>query len=160
MPPCGLHLHQCWRVQRKKDEKNYKALVPYRSIVCGIDHTEESEAVLRAASKLATSFQAELFLVHAVPVPPMSLEVDYNIYRKETMEAAEFRMRELKSTLGIKAHHSITSAPMVDAILDELRLRKADLLVVGRGESQGTFARIWSNLYPVIRESPCPVLSV
>lgn len=37
---------------------------------------------------------------------------------------------------------------------------KADLVVVGRGHQSGNFSRIWSNLYTIIRESPCPVLSV
>ena len=40
------------------------------------------------------------------------------------------------------------------------RLRNADLIVTGRGEAQGAISRLWSRLYPLIRESPCPVLSV
>jgi len=38
--------------------------------------------------------------------------------------------------------------------------RKADLLVVGRGHDQGAIGRIWSRLYAIVRDSPCPVLSI
>ena len=37
---------------------------------------------------------------------------------------------------------------------------KADLLVVGRGRERETLARMWSHLYTILREAPCPVLSV
>jgi hypothetical protein len=37
---------------------------------------------------------------------------------------------------------------------------KADLVVVGRGNIQGTLSRVWSHLYSIVRDSPCPVLSI
>ena len=36
----------------------------------------------------------------------------------------------------------------------------ADLVIVGRGHVQESFAQVWSHLYTIIRESPCPVLTV
>jgi len=34
------------------------------------------------------------------------------------------------------------------------------LLIVGRGHLRENIAQVWSHLYTIIRESPCPVLSV
>jgi nucleotide-binding universal stress UspA family protein len=38
--------------------------------------------------------------------------------------------------------------------------RKADLLVIGRGSAAGLFGRLRTNAYAIIRQSPCPVVSV
>ena len=52
--------------------------VPYKSIVCALDETEESEAVLRAAAALAKSYQANLALVHVLEMPPATPEMDFS----------------------------------------------------------------------------------
>jgi hypothetical protein len=36
----------------------------------------------------------------------------------------------------------------------------ADLLVIGRGSAAGMFGRLRTNAYAIIRQSPCPVVSV
>lgn len=140
--------------------EGHEARLPYQSVLCALDQTEEAEAVLDAAASLARSYQAQLFLLHAVVSPPMALEIDFSVYRKELMDAADFKLRELKSRLGISAPHTVTGAAMVDAIRAEALRRKADLLVAGRGLAQNVIGRIWSNLYSIIRETPCPVISI
>ena len=37
---------------------------------------------------------------------------------------------------------------------------QADLLVIGRGSAAGVFGRLRANAYSIIRQSPCPVVSV
>ena len=56
--------------------------------------------------------------------------------------------------------HSVVEGPIAEAIHDEAVRRHADLIVTGRGHAQGSFSRLWSHLYPIIRQAPCPVLSV
>ena len=36
----------------------------------------------------------------------------------------------------------------------------ADLVVIGRGVSNGILGRLRTNAYSIIRQSPCPVVSV
>jgi nucleotide-binding universal stress UspA family protein len=132
----------------------------YRSILCALDDSEEAEAVLRAASNLAHSYHAKLYLIHVVPMIPAAPNMDFTVYRKELLEAAEANLHALKERLGVDAPQLITDSVLVDAIVKEALHRKADLLVVGRGESQRMGAAFWSVLYPLIREAPCPVLSV
>jgi nucleotide-binding universal stress UspA family protein len=36
----------------------------------------------------------------------------------------------------------------------------ADLVVIGRGHATRTLGRLRTNVYSIIRESPCPVISV
>ena len=76
------------------------------------------------------------------------------------MDAAELRLRELKGKLGINAPHIVLDAQVAQAINEEAVRRHADLIMTGRGHALTTFSRMWASLYPIVRESPCPVLSI
>ena len=134
--------------------------IPYQSIMCALDDTEEAAAVLKAAAVFATEYDAPLWVVHVVEAPPATLEIDFGPYRKDLMDAADVRLRELKARLGIEAPHSVIDASVSDGVRQEAIRRHADLIITGRGRAQSTMNRIWSRLYPIIRESPCPVLSI
>jgi len=91
---------------------------------------------------------------------PAYPDIDLGEHTKQLTEASQGRLRELKAKLGVDAPHSVIDALLADGIHHEIVRRKADLLVTGRGHSIGTFSRLWSHLYAIIRDSPCPVLSV
>jgi nucleotide-binding universal stress UspA family protein len=133
---------------------------PYQSIVCALDDSQEAEGVLRAAASLASAYRAQLWIVHVVPTPPAYPDVDLEEHTKQLTEASQCRLRELKAKVGVDAAHSVIDALLAEGIHHEVLRRKADLLVTGRGHSIGTFSRLWSHLYSIIRDSPCPVLSI
>jgi nucleotide-binding universal stress UspA family protein len=71
---------------------------------------------------------------------------------------AEKKLADLIQKVGCKAETRVENALVTHAaraIVDET---KADLLVIGRA-AKG-LGRLRSNAYALIRESPCPVLSV
>jgi universal stress protein A len=123
--------------------------VTYKSLLCAVEFSEETEAVLRAAAALASSYHARLSLVHVVQAPEPDL-----------IGAANDRLGAWTHKLGISAPHKILSGTIANAVRDEAVQQKADLIVVGRGLSQGTLTRYLSQLYTIVRESPCPVLSM
>jgi len=134
--------------------------IPYRSIMCALDDSQEAECVLRAAASLASAYRAQLWIVHVVPTPPAYPDADLDERTKQLTEASHCRLRELKAKVGVDAPHTVMDSLLANGIHQEVVRRKADLLVTGRGHSIGTFSRIWSHLYSIIRDSPCPVLSV
>jgi|SRR5581483_4535640 len=134
--------------------------VPYKSILCALDETEEAEAVLRGAAAMATSYHADLTLLHVLEMPVGAPELDFSAYRKDLIEASQARLRDLKARLNLEAPDVVVAAAIPDGITQEVIARKADLVVVGRGHDQGVFSRIWSRLYAIVRDSPCPVLSI
>ncbi len=134
--------------------------VPYESVLCALDDSSEAEAVLKAAAALACDYNSQLRLLRIVETPATSLDVDFGPYRKELMDAADFKLREMKGRLGIEASHSVIDGAVAACVREEAILRKADLIVTGRGRAQATFNRIWAHVYPIVREAPCPVLSI
>ena len=139
--------------------------IPYTSVLCALDlgkgdEEEEAEAVLTAAAAFASGYKARLSLVHVVETPPANLAVDFSPYKKDLMDTADFKLRELKGKLGIDAPHAVIDAGVPEGIHQEVVRRNADLIITGRGRAQATFSAMWSRLYPIVRQSPCPVLSI
>ena len=133
--------------------------VPYQSVLCAVDDTEETKSVLTAAAAVACSYKAELWIVYVAEAPTVSPEVGFASYLRDFIDNADCRLRELKGELGIDAPHVVLAAFVAEGIRDEALRRNADLIVTGRGRAQATF-RVWSRLYPIVRQSPCPVLSI
>ncbi len=134
--------------------------VPYTSILAAIDTSDESEAVIRAAAALASSYQAKLSLAYALEMPPIGIGEAVSDYHDDFVNAADSRVVELKKRAAVNAPHVILEGPVADAIHDEALHIGADLILTGRGVVYGAVSRMWSHLYPIIRHAPCPVLSI
>jgi nucleotide-binding universal stress UspA family protein len=93
-------------------------------------------------------------------MPPSSIDADLGPYFEDMIDAAESRMQDLKAQFKMDAPHSILSGPTADSVCQEAICRKADLIIAGRGRANARLSRIWSHLYQIVRESPCPVLSI
>jgi nucleotide-binding universal stress UspA family protein len=135
-------------------------LLPCKAIVCAVPDSDEAEAVLRAAAFLSHSFDAPLFLIRTIPTPPLAAEVDFSALRLELLSDAESKLRDLKEKVGVDVPQIVTDRSIIEEVHEEVLKRKAGLVVVGRGLAQANFSRWWSLLYPIVREAPCPVLSI
>lgn len=134
---------------------------PYRRVLCALDmDTEEAGAVIRAASSVAKKYEAELLLVHVVELPAAAWEIDYAPYRKAVLDAAGEKIRRLRQETGIQVPYEIVEGRPAEEVSRMAQARGADLIVTGRGHSQEGIGRAWSQLFPIIREAPCPVLSI
>jgi len=133
--------------------------IPYRSILCALADTKEAEVVLKGAATLAQAFDAKLSLLHVIQTPAVAA-IDLKPYKKDLIDAAYNRLRDLKITLNIASPLTVIDAPVADGVRSEALRRKADLVVTGRGHCQGSISSLWSHLYSIVRESPCPVISI
>jgi nucleotide-binding universal stress UspA family protein len=135
----------------------------HREWVCAIGLSADSERVLRYASQLAATVHANLSIVHALPVAhpglPVQLDLEERVQSMET-QAARDRVRELQKVVGSQAHVHIAVGPIKDALTEAARGLQADVLVIGRSSQPGTQGRLRDLTYAVIRDAPCPVLSV
>jgi nucleotide-binding universal stress UspA family protein len=134
--------------------------VPYQSILCATGVTDDAEDVVKAAAAVAHAYKARLRLVQVIETPPATIDVDFSPWRKDMMDAADARLHEMKDRLAIDATYTVLEGNPAMAVREEAARLNADLIIAGRGLAQANFTRIWSRLYPIIRQSPCPVLSV
>jgi len=131
-----------------------------KTILCAVDESDETDAVLMAAAAMARFYDGELRVVHVVGLPVEASRFDYEYCRKTLVEAAQFNLCEAMVRLNLDAPHAVLEGFPGDRLREEAVKHHADLIVTGRGRAQATVSRAWSRLYPIIRESPCPVLSL
>lgn len=132
----------------------------YRTVVCAVDDNDEGKSIMVAGAAIAKEYNAQLAIVHVLDLPPMSMEVDYAAIKGELMQGKQARLREMVAGMNIAAPHAVIEGNLAHGLHDWLSHHKADLLVTGRGHAQAGIGRVWSNLYSIVRESPCPVLSI
>ena len=129
----------------------------YRSIICAIDLNSEAETLLKVAAFLAQSYGAKLCLLH---IEPSSNEHDRQHSAQSVSDAYDQAVRsgggEMVEDTSVRVLEGATPEGIRRVAIEEA----ADLIVVGRGRERGNFSRAWSDLCAIIRESPCPVLSV
>jgi nucleotide-binding universal stress UspA family protein len=133
-----------------------------KHIVCAVDLGPSSARALEWSARLAAEFGATLTLVHAlVELDPRTEEYYFSPeWRKFVTEAAEAELAKLQQTAGTQVEVRLTRGPAAEAVCEELRKAEADLLVIGRATDAGILGRLTSDAYAIIRQSPCPVVSV
>lgn len=133
----------------------------FTNVMCAVDLTNKSLPALRFASKLAQDFQAKLWLIHAVPGaetrPEKYLDADLQAYLQDEARKAITKMLE---EAGISAQICLGAGEVPHVVREAALHHKADLLVIGRGHATRTLGRLRTNVYSIIRQSPCPVISV
>ena len=119
--------------------------------------------MLRLATQLAETFHANLSIIHAIPAPqpglPIQLDLEERVELMETQAARE-RFRELQRAVGSHARVMIAVGPIKDALTEAARRLQADVLVIGRSSQTGAQGRLRDLTYAVVRDAPCPVVSV
>jgi len=133
----------------------------FRRILCAVDLGPASRRVLCTGARLAQQMGASVTVVHAA----------------QALGAAEqdFTDQEWRVTLRSRVRHAIeelqretTSAGdiVIEAggphgVVPEVAARiGADLIVIGRSVHTGVLGRLRAHAYEIIRNAPCPVLSV
>jgi universal stress protein A len=104
---------------------------------------------------------ATLTVCHILPVIPMGqwgyCEVDViSAMRKD----AQDRGRQLVESTCAQADLLVESGGVAETLKHVAKEKKTDLLVIGRHHESGIVGRLRDTAYAIIRESPCPVVSV
>jgi nucleotide-binding universal stress UspA family protein len=130
----------------------------HRTWICAVDLSSHSERLLLYAREAASSAGAKLSVVHAIETG----EAGSNVEKPSTeqVRALQQRIVDLLRTVGSNAPVSIAFGPVKEALLDAVRESSADVLVLGRSTHSGALGRMRDLTYSLIRDSPCPVVSV
>ena len=134
----GVHLENAPALEKVHTER----------ILCAVDLNRPSASILNWASQLAKEYQAELTLLHVV-----SNAADSDPEPRTALE-------ELQRSVGSEATLRILEGDPANTIAETARELRADLLVIGRLAETGLLGRLDAASYSIIRQSPCPVVSV
>jgi nucleotide-binding universal stress UspA family protein len=130
------------------------------NVVCAIDPSRQSEEILTAALSLAEVFNAKLRIVHVAPRSDPTLRAHSSSgLRDQLKEIVKTQMARMRPVSAVdNPEISIEEGEVAHGVAHFAKSSGADLVVVGRGS--GEAERLRTNTYSIIRQSPCPVLSI
>lgn len=132
----------------------------WRKIVCAIDTVPEGARLIRYAAQLAES-GATIQLAHAVPVSEAGVEkyldLEFAAFLKDQAREAVAGMQK---EAGTNFKVLIEAGNIPETVRRVAENQSADLVLIGRGALPHFAGRLRSHAYAIVRDMPCPVLSV
>jgi nucleotide-binding universal stress UspA family protein len=119
-------------------------------------------ALRLAEDREAVDRDAEVIVVHVVKVPmSLPLEAEYTEEEHRGLEAIE-DAREIAAHLGVTViGHVVRARSLAEAIIEEARVTRADLILMGSAPRWRKQARFFSpTVDEVLRTAPCEVMVV
>ncbi len=121
--------------------------IEFHTFLCAVSSESYAQKVLAAAVEFANEYRAKLVVVHATGA----------------VENASHSRKEIEKAVaaaGADAEIVIGRGEVPAVVAAEAVRHRADLLIIGRSPAPGVFGRLRAHSYPIIRQSPCPVISV
>ncbi len=147
------------------EEMNASPNTEIRSVVCAVAVNPEPQSLetICWASNMAHEFKARLVLVHAIPALEFDPGTRYSEtdFRKLVVSQAKEQVSAMAQQCGVvDAEMDIDGGTVANVVWSAAETHKADLVVVGRPTKTGIAGRLHTNTYSIIRDSPCPVVSL
>jgi nucleotide-binding universal stress UspA family protein len=125
----------------------------HREWICAVGLSEDSKRVLDLASRAAAAAGARLSLIHVIQGSGSAT------HSGNAEEEVRHRIGELQKAVGCEGMLRVVRGPVKDALADVARQSTADVMIVGRPQSE-SLGRMRDFTYGVVRDSPFPVLSL
>ena len=135
-----------------------------RHVLCAVDPVAGDEAAVGWAAELASAFHARLSVVHAIPSPSSNGGTYYLESELHRLLGHDFKDRIAKmlcangNAPNVEIH--VQSGPVARVVHSVAQDSRADLVVIGHGTNRGFPGRLHTDAYAIVREAPCPVVSV
>jgi nucleotide-binding universal stress UspA family protein len=137
------------------------AAIHFDTVLAAVDLGPQSERALTWAAQFACNAKAKLVIAHATPNlegrTGEYFDPDWRLY---LTRQAEQSLAELQEKVGTKAEAIVEAGDPPHVVEAAARKVGANLVVIGRGSASGVFGRLRANAYSIIRQAPCPVVSV
>jgi len=130
----------------------------FRNVLCAVDLSPGSGSVVNWAAQFAAAFVARLFVVHVI----RDLESTKEPYSPDDWLSQTDReeLGRIKQRLGKESQIFLAGGDIPQAVCSQAKKLHADLLVIGRSPKADDAGTARTTSFTIIRESPCPVVSV
>lgn len=113
------------------------------------------------ASRFAAEFKAKLSVVHILPrLYSPGKKYFSRGWRRRVIDRAQKELEKLQRKVGSQGEVKLEAGDVTKTVCALAKRSRADLLVIGRGGDSGATGRFPATAYAVIRQAPCPVVSV
>ena len=157
-----LHDAECpvWTSAHMAEKPSVRQAVCH-DILCAVDGTPNCVPLMKWAAEFSKETGATLRMVYVVPrmegVPSGTMDTEFN---QEIGKEAREALDRLEMSVGLHLPICVAVGNVAEAICEEARRHDANLVVIGRGVLHETLGRLRTHAHAIIRQSPCPVLSV
>jgi nucleotide-binding universal stress UspA family protein len=132
-----------------------------QNIVCAVDLKPHSERVLEWAQQMSGEYQAALHVVHAIPAYETRPASYFDAELRLNLEAeGKEAIQKFLNARGVEAAIDVHGGEVAHVVRCAAQRLHADLVIIGRSSENGLVGRLRANAYSIIRQSPCPVVSV
>jgi nucleotide-binding universal stress UspA family protein len=134
----------------------------YRRVLCALDGTTEDLALLRWATLFACELGGSIKLAHAIPGASLTkgADIEGERFRTFLFDSARERFRALQREAGTSVETVLQGGDVATVVRRVAEQDKSDLVVIGRGVMHEPFGRMRTKVFSIIREAPCPVISI
>lgn len=147
----GVHTDRMWQAPEAS----------WHRFLCAVDEDPRDVALLKWAAQFACEQRAELRVVHAVhAAAPIHAEQESGSLSDFLMRVARERLARMQADAGTSLEIQLVFGPVSQVVREAALDYKADLVLIGRGAIRKGLGRLRSSAYEVIREAPCPVISL
>lgn len=132
-------------------------------ILVPVDFSEQSLIALRQSYNLARLTRAELTLINVIDESfhlPFFAPKEDKTMEKKIQKALEQLSHETSVESGVLVHHLVVRGKVYEEVQKVAKKLKCSFIVMGTNGSTGLKKFIGSNALRVIRESPCPVITI
>ncbi len=126
----------------------------YKRVLCAIDVNNYAKTVLQWACGFTRICGSSLSVIHA------EKSLQHDTYQRELMRTERREIDRLLETVGCTAEVFVNVADAMEYLPAVARKMDGDVLVIGRSVGEEWMGRLPTQAYALIRESPCPVISV
>ncbi|MBV9035363.1 MAG: universal stress protein [Acidobacteriaceae bacterium] len=132
-----------------------------RTILCAVDTSDETVRVIHEACDLAQLYGAQVRLVHAIPDREFGLEVDQQApFQKFLLNLAAEKLAHLQREAQTELPVDVRHGRIESVVREAAQTHRVQLVVMGRGRLHHLCGRLRTHVSAIIREAPCPGLSI
>jgi nucleotide-binding universal stress UspA family protein len=130
----------------------------FRNVLCAVDLGPGSENVVNWASQFAAAFAARFSVLHVLRSLESGEQPDSPDEWLSQMDREE--LGKLKRKLGKEDQVFFVGGSVPQAVCHRAKDIHADLVVIGRSPKADDVGTARTTSFEIIREAPCPVVSV
>jgi nucleotide-binding universal stress UspA family protein len=146
----GVHTKEMWA----------HAHQGWTRFLCAVDADVRDAPLLKWAAQFACEQHADLQVVHAVHATAPTPGIESESLCDFLFDVSRKNLEKLQAEAGTKLATRLRLGPIGNVVREAALEQRTDLVLVGRGAVQKGLGRLRSSAYAIIREAPCPVISI